>query len=123
MGFALVACSSCGYSQQAPLNREGLPQVIEDPDKYNKLNGLEKEVILEEGTERAFTGDYYDTKKKGVNLCKQCNNPLFKSEDKIDSGTGWPSFDDIIKSGVEEKKDDDGVRTEIVCANCNGHLG
>ncbi len=120
---AIVICSSCGYSQQAPMNVEGMPEVITDPDNYNELSSKEKNIILKEGTERAFTGKYYDTKKEGIYLCKQCNNPLFKSEDKFNSGSGWPAFDDIIEGGVEERTDDDGMRTEIICANCKGHLG
>ncbi|MEM1138044.1 MAG: peptide-methionine (R)-S-oxide reductase, partial [Bacteroidota bacterium] len=55
--------------------------------------------------------------------CKQCNNPLFSSADKFDSRSGWPSFDAMIGNGVKEVPDADGYRTEIVCANCDGHLG
>jgi len=90
---------------------------------YNQLNEEEKRVILNKGTERAFTGTYWDNHEKGVYVCKQCNTPLFKSDAKFDSGTGWPSFDDMIDSNVKELPDADGRRVEIVCATCGGHLG
>lgn len=90
---------------------------------YNSLNEEEQRVILNKGTERAFTGIYFDHKENGIYTCKQCNTPLFTSESKFDSGTGWPSFDDMIDSNVKELPDADGMRVEIVCANCGGHLG
>lgn len=91
--------------------------------KLNKLTSEEIKVIIEKGTEPPFTGIYTDNKEKGTYLCKQCNNPLFKSEDKFDSGCGWPSFDDEIKEAIKGIKDKDGVRTEIQCAKCSAHLG
>jgi methionine-R-sulfoxide reductase len=92
-------------------------------ENYNRLNDEEQRVILYKGTERAFSGKYYDHKEDGTYTCKQCNTPLFNSTDKFNSGTGWPSFDDAIEDAVQEIPDADGRRTEIVCATCGGHLG
>ena len=91
--------------------------------EYNPLNEEETRVIVDKGTERAFSGQYYNNKEDGTYLCKQCNTPLFSSESKFDSGTGWPSFDDAFDNAVKEIPDADGRRVEIVCATCSGHLG
>jgi peptide-methionine (R)-S-oxide reductase len=92
---------------------------------YNKLTKFEADVILNKGTERAGTGEYTDTTAEGTYICRQCNAPLYRSQDKFHSGCGWPSFDDEI-AGAVERHDDSSlgmVRTEIVCAACKGHLG
>ena len=91
--------------------------------KYNPLTSEEQAVILHKATERPFTGQYVDNKAKGTYVCKQCNEPLYRSEDKFDSHCGWPSFDDEIKGAVKHVPDADGRRTEIICANCGAHLG
>jgi len=104
--------NSCNQNSKTPANM-----------KYNKLTTEEERVIINKGTERPYTGQYYDFKGKGTYLCKQCNAPLYKSESKFDAGCGWPSFDDEIKGAVIKKPDADGQRTEIVCANCGAHLG
>jgi methionine-R-sulfoxide reductase len=90
---------------------------------YNRLNDKEEYVLLHKGTERAFTGEYTDNKKKGTYVCRRCNAPLYRSEDKFESHCGWPSFDDEIKGAVKRQPDADGYRIEIVCNNCGGHLG
>lgn len=90
---------------------------------YNKLTKDEERVIVHKGTEAANTGKYTSFKGKGKYSCKRCNAELYKSVDKFESNCGWPSFDDEIPNAVKRIPDADGQRTEIVCANCNGHLG
>ena len=90
---------------------------------YNTLNEEEKYVILNKGTERSFTGKFWDYHEDGMYVCRQCKHPLFPSDTKFDSGTGWPSFDDSVEGAVREIADADGRRIEIVCASCAGHLG
>lgn len=91
--------------------------------KFNELNAFEKYVIEEKGTERPFTGIYYKHDEKGTYLCKKCNAPLYRSENKFDAHCGWPSFDDEIKGAVKRTVDADGRRTEITCSKCGAHLG
>lgn len=100
------------------------PQVkSKDQVKYNELNQTEQYVILNKGTERPGTGEYEHNKSKGTYLCRQCNAKLYESDDKFNSSCGWPSFDDEIAGAVRHQKDADGRRVEILCTNCDGHLG
>ena len=91
--------------------------------KFNDLTAEEERVIIHKGTEAPYRGEYTDNKEAGTYICKRCNTPLYHSADKFNSNCGWPSFDDEIKGAVKRESDADGRRIEIVCANCDGHLG
>ena len=91
-------------------------------DPFNKLSREEALVILEKHTEPQNRG-YTNSKVAGTYICKRCNAPLYNSTDKFESHCGWPSFDDEIKGAVKRQLDADGMRVEIVCSNCDGHLG
>ena len=90
---------------------------------YNELTEKEQDVLLQKGTEFRGTGEYTDLDDAGTYICKQCNAPLYNSTHKFPSGCGWPAFDDEIERAITHIPDADGFRTEIVCANCEGHLG
>lgn len=114
----LVSCSAQETTTKAT------PKSIQvDSNNFNKLTSEEERVIINKGTEYPYSGKFNDFKDTGEFICKQCNTPLFKSESKFNSRSGWPSFDDAIGNNVKELLDADGKRSEIVCNNCGGHLG
>ncbi|MBN1168458.1 peptide-methionine (R)-S-oxide reductase MsrB [Candidatus Woesebacteria bacterium] len=92
----------------------------------DKLTDEEYKILREKGTEKPFTGEFLDNKADGTYVCKACGNPLFNSETKFKSGSGWPSFYDVVDKGNVELKEDNSLgmkRTEVVCGNCGSHLG
>ncbi|MCB1692135.1 MAG: methionine-R-sulfoxide reductase [Pseudomonadales bacterium] len=91
--------------------------------KLNELTEQERYVIQKKGTEPPFVGKYDDFFENGLYVCKQCDAPLYRSQDKFQAHCGWPAFDDEIEGAVRREPDADGMRTEILCASCGGHLG
>ena len=97
-----------------------------DQEWQSLLTPEQYHVTREHGTEPAFSGEYNNCKDKGIYKCICCGNPLFHSDQKYDSGSGWPSFyDPITKESIESREDNSlfMVRTETICANCDAHLG
>lgn len=94
-----------------------------DVAKYNALNPTERYVIEQKGTEPPFSGEYDDHWQAGTYVCRRCDAELYRSDDKFEAHCGWPAFDDEIPGAVRRLPDPDGMRIEIECANCDGHLG
>ena len=96
-----------------------------EQNQFNPLSEEETHVIIHKGTERPFTGEYYDWKVEGTFICRRCNAPLYHSDDKFDSGCGWPSFFQPLEQTIGTSTDYKLIypRTETHCAKCGGHLG
>ncbi|WP_421888886.1 peptide-methionine (R)-S-oxide reductase MsrB [Marinoscillum sp.] len=113
-------------TSENPTENHIIPIKLADSEWRQRLSPEAYYVMREQGTERAFTGTYWDNKAAGTYVCKACDLPLFSSETKFKSGTGWPSFyEPLSKSNVGEEKDTSYgmARTEVHCARCGGHLG
>lgn len=101
------------------------PMSESEEEWKEKLTAEQYRILREKGTEAPFTGEYVHEKADGTYACAACGNPLFSSDAKFDSGTGWPSFDQALPGAVETHSDNSHgmVRTEITCARCGSHLG
>lgn len=110
---------ACAQKQE----KKAAPSKTTKKMEYNKLTKEEEAVIVHKGTEWAGTGKYDKFFEKGTYVCKRCNAPLYTSDSKFDAHCGWPAFDDEIKGAVKRVPDADGQRVEIVCKNCDAHLG
>lgn len=118
----VLSLQSC----QSQKNEEQKPLVNKTEAEWKKiLTPQQYQVLREKGTERAFTGEYWNHFEKGTYVCAACDNVLFASDTKFESDCGWPSFDKAIDGSVKYIEDYSFgmTRTEVVCANCNGHLG
>ena len=106
---------------------EKKPKLVRSEQEWKEqLSPEQYRICREKGTERAFTGEYYDNKQPGKYLCVCCGDELFRSEVKYDSGSGWPSFWAPVSSEVIDEHRDSShgmIRTEVTCASCGSHLG
>lgn len=122
--FLFFNCNSSAQKKSGEESKEY--EVIKTEAQWKaQLTDMEFYVLRKAGTERAFSSPLNKNYQEGIYICKACNTPLFKSEHKFDSGTGWPSFDREIKGNVDFSSDTNlgYVRTEEHCATCGGHLG
>ncbi len=127
LGILLFSLTACSQNKEEATKTDYKYEVVKSEEEWkNQLSELEYEVLRQEGTERAFTGKYVDWKTAGTFLCNACKNPVFSSETKFKSGTGWPSFyEPVSESSVLEKEDNKygWTRVEIECSKCGSHLG
>lgn len=121
MLFSLSACQG----QKKETEKTSFEVVKTDSEWKLELSPKQFEVLRNKGTERAFSGEYWDHFEKGTYVCAGCKTPLFNSQTKFESDCGWPSFDEAIKGSVIYQNDFSyGMsRVEVLCAKCGGHLG
>ena len=125
--FCIIGVSLMGQSQQQSSKGFVMDKIIKTDEEWQTcLTPEQYQVLREKGTERAFTGKYYKHQAKGTYICAGCDNELFSSETKYNSGSGWPAFFDAIDPKKVNTKSDFSfgmIRTEITCAKCGSHLG
>jgi peptide-methionine (R)-S-oxide reductase len=125
--LALLACNSpLGASPDGPRKQKSYPVTKTDDQWKKDLSASQYEILREKGTERAFSGKYWDEKREGTYVCGGCGLPLFDSDTKFKSGTGWPSFYAPLNDKAVDVDVDTTYgmrREEILCSRCGGHLG
>lgn len=135
--IALISCQSKttavtskveqNITRTMTIDSSGIGEVVKTPEEWKSiLTAEEYRILREKGTERAFSGEYWDNKEKGMYHCAACSLPLFDSGTKFKSGTGWPSYyQPVAAENVTEYKDNSYgmVRVEVTCGRCDGHLG
>lgn len=125
LGLLGIALQACGQNQP-DMNKSEFPIKKSEAQWQQELTPEEYNVLRKKGTERAFTGKYWNHKEDGVYTCAGCGTPLFDSDTKFESGSGWPSYyEPVSKENVAEKLDKSYgmIRTEVLCGKCGGHLG
>lgn len=130
----VLASLAAGSAAEAGKNEAKMSSESSNPGRVIHTNAEWKKILTpeqyyilrEKGTEPAFSGKYWNNHEKGTYVCAADGNPLFSSEAKFDSGTGWPSFWEPISAGAVETRPDNSLfmrRTEVICSRCGGHLG
>ena len=121
-GAMVPLASACGRTAEA---KDSFPYTLSEAQWRKRLTDAEYRVLREEGTERAYSSPLNEEKRSGIYTCAGCDNRLFSSRTKFESGTGWPSFYRPLKGGVGTSTDYKLAypRTEVHCARCGGHLG
>ena len=122
--MALVGCADSRAKKETSPSVTGAP--MSDENWKDKLTPMQYRVTREHGTERAFSGEYWDHKEDGTYNCVCCGKPLFDSSTKYKSGTGWPSFYDVVDPANIKEMADNSLwmqRTEVTCKHCDAHLG
>lgn len=125
--LSFIAVSALIFSMNAQVRSTEIKKVVKSKEEWkSQLSPEQFHITREAGTERAYTGTYWNNHKRGTYFCICCNLPLFSSATKFDSGTGWPSFyEPLNKNHVVEHTDNTlgFTRTEVLCAKCDAHLG
>ena len=124
--FLITIVFSCKSKGQDKEKTKNYPVTKTEAQWKAELSDMEYYVLREAGTERVFSSPLNDEHREGTFLCAACNTPLFKSENKFDSGTGWPSFTQPIQTNAVKYEKDSSfgmIRVEIMCNTCDAHLG